>query len=141
MREIKFRIWFPNCKKMMYLPNMYLCGEYTTLSFSAEQDSEYYGIMNFPEDRANYDEKVEKEIMQFTGLLDKNGKEIYEGDILKYLDSVGKVKIHRTGFVRFDRGTFEVGFHNGYGGEWEIINSSMEIIGNIYENPNFLNKQ
>lgn len=62
-------------------------------------------------------------LMQFTGLLDKNGKEIYEGDILRGL---GKVYFHQ--------GKFCV----EYGEEWGWISKNAEIIGNIYENPELL---
>lgn len=76
-------------------------------------------------------------LMQYTGLDDKNGKEIYEGDIVKYRDSRGQ-HIEK---VIFDKGCFYAGMH------WEsstrvapkLINPRItEVIGNIYDNPELL---
>lgn len=75
-------------------------------------------------------------IMQFTGLLDKQGKEIYEGDIVKnQFDKISEVKFE----------TEEVGScgccYETFRGSGFIYRESgdVEIIGNIYENPELLN--
>lgn len=78
--------------------------------------------------------------MQFTGLFDKNGKEIYEGDILNmtYHGSVSIVKPEIKDVVGFERGCFivkETGFALGK------IGRSLEVIGNIYENPTLLESE
>lgn len=71
------------------------------------------------------------EIMQFTGLLDKNGKEIYEGDIL-------------TGnyVVRYEGGCFVVQLSKSETGAvaWLLYRRELEVIGNIYENPELIQK-
>lgn len=78
------------------------------------------------------------EIMQYTGLMDKNGKEIYEGDIL---DLVGKCNSEHFAIVTWNDETcaFAVTGINDddlsdhlYGG------NLSEVIGNIYENPELL---
>jgi uncharacterized phage protein (TIGR01671 family) len=77
------------------------------------------------------------ELMQYTGLEDKNGKEVYEGDILKALiDS-------KMGSAYFDVG--EVVFHPNAaqfvlrkGNGVTNIAFNVEVIGNIYENPELL---
>ena len=79
-------------------------------------------------------------VLQFTGLTDKNGIEIFEGDIIKVQDYNGN----------WSRDGAEVVFSNDYVGGWVISNGNqnlnlgtrqiyLEIIGNIYENPELLN--
>lgn len=75
------------------------------------------------------------EIMQYTGLKDKNGKEIYEGDVVKYDFKWHKKddEIGRLGEIFMEEYMWCVDEHS--------INriSNVEIIGNIYENPELLN--
>lgn len=69
---------------------------------------------------------------QYTGLKDKNGKEIYEGDIIEYKDSTG---LHRETVV-FDKGCFYAGWHSGSSTREapKLINTRIStVIGNIYE--------
>lgn len=92
-----------------------------------------------------------KELMQFTGLKDKNGKEIYEEDIVRLTNSKSQIQkksiISEIGFID---GAFCALWRNTE--EWEGYNVSpssvsflnsieqpfIEIIGNIYENPDLL---
>ena len=79
------------------------------------------------------------DLMQFTGLHDKNGKEIYEGDVLCYKNpKIG------NGEVRYnsERGYFELVYASGNRnfipepGVMEVM--GVEVIGNIYENPTLI---
>lgn len=75
------------------------------------------------------------ELMQSTGLKDKNGVEIYEGDIIVF-DSLPKVKV----YIEWRKEN--AGFHFGdwYENCFPYTNTDATIIGNIYENPELLDK-
>ena len=86
----------------------------------------------------------EKYLMQSTGLKDKNGKEIYEGDIVKYKYGVNTF----TEAVTYNKDFAGFGLvdDDGYGGTVftfgelaeDVDFSSLEVAGNIYENPELL---
>lgn len=77
-------------------------------------------------------------LYQFTGLLDKNGKEIYEGHILESVrsdDPVGAVRWHEptAGWMVYDKS-----------GRWDWLNEELdlkEVIGHIYENPELVKNE
>ncbi|MDT2640445.1 YopX family protein [Enterococcus dongliensis] len=76
-------------------------------------------------------------LMQSTGLKDKNGVEIFEGDIVKI---IGDVLGDDMSVIRFTEGGFYLDYKN-LDTEFELLYSidlPIEIIGNIYENPELL---
>lgn len=99
-----------------------------------------YWTMN---DLCTYAEKDEKpsaldDWQQDTSLLDRHGKEIYEGDILNY------ARRDFEGGVNVIVGWSGSGFYVGYGHHipiTEILKMKSEIIGNIWENPELLHTQ
>jgi uncharacterized phage protein (TIGR01671 family) len=114
MRIIKFRNWNKKTKDMIYPDRL--------RELTAEMQSE--------------DEH--DVLMQFTGLLDKNGKEIYEGDIVEFRDisSFGSKKI-MTGIVHWSEPDtrFKIDYWS-FGNE--IYSSTLKVIGNAHENPDLL---
>jgi hypothetical protein len=129
MREIKFRVWDKN-KKIFIPEDTYAIINRT--SFSA------FGVMlidweDYREGEYFYDNA--QELILFTGLTDKNGKGIYEEDVLS--DGIDKYRIW------FEDGSFLIG---GLYKEWDKAITQydfqyLEIIGNIYENPELLNSE
>ena len=83
-------------------------------------------------------------LMQSTGLKDKNGKEIFDGDILTDGHTTGVIRNHPTlGFYTVDESSKEGYLSDTVGTEdfeeaKEFIRNSIEIIGNIHENPELL---
>lgn len=117
MRKIKFRIWFTVLKKMVYTVGI------TELLFEDGNYYEYNGA------------KEPVVIEQLTGLYDKNGRGIYEGDII-----VLKEDIKYRGIVVYNERMFEAIF-NSAGLEDDVLNyipRYIRIEGNIHENPELL---
>lgn len=114
MRAIKFRAWAHERKTMLEPVNL-------LTNFEGWVPNGYPANETF-------------RLMQFTGLLDKNGKEIYEGDILLIDNSFKLWKLPDSGIVEVK--WIGAGFYPLCNDLTQVDKS--EIIGNIYENPELL---
>jgi uncharacterized phage protein (TIGR01671 family) len=126
MREIKFRAWDKGRRKYHYgLSNIMLdLGGHLYWQFGYSEPS----MINQKEDQ-NY------VLEQFTGLKDRNGKEIYEGDVLT---NGNPVKEYEDLFeIVFVDGAFVGKCIRGVTG-LSFWHDTLTVIGNIYENPELL---
>lgn len=134
MREIKFRVWDKE-EDVMYQND----------SFTVEVIGKFISV--YVKVKPYIRELMDYELMQYTGIKDKNGKEIYEGDIFK--DCEGEIKL----VIWKDNGfKAKYTFKRRYQGEEWLENSitdlgdtqsrrwGVEVIGNIYENEDLLEK-
>lgn len=137
-REIKFRAFHLPTKVMYW---------FDVMNGNHSQGQGYIGMALFGEeitknihrDNLRLIDPTDCEIMQFTGLADKNGKEIYEGDILSGYLGLGKSEIS------FKNGSFMwngelLGYdYTENGLTFSNTKQWADVLGNIHENPELLN--
>lgn len=115
MREIKFRAWDKLHKRMRTLQALHWQPDY--VAFENGDMTETDGAV----------------VMQYTGLKDKNGREIYEGDILRTDDGLGRLS---TEVITWEESGFWIRTHKG--NLHLPAQPYREVIGNIYENPDLM---
>lgn len=127
-RKIKFRVWSSLREKWVT--------DYETFYYNPG-DNTVNQVFN------SYQLNEDIIFQQYTGLKDKNGKEIYEGDIIQQLefedwgDDTGYILNRDVQFKTYDTayGFYESGWYFGSHGR---IKKDCEVIGNIFENPELL---
>jgi uncharacterized phage protein (TIGR01671 family) len=148
MREIKFRAWDEDLREMFFMAKGdFHIGGRGANTFTAEwiQRLIQGGFVK----NGVHKPKI---LMQYTGLKDKNGKEIFEGDIIRVISDDKDWNKSTDGIqvIEFWNGQFVFNAHrhkdddyinfgwwvrsNGY----SIVLHQLEVIGNIYENPELL---
>ena len=122
--RFKFRIWDKPTSKMFYD----VCLGYIKAPMFSD-----WVCADTPDGQISYtgDRLKDIEIMQCTGLKDKNGKLIYEGDILKTKTDLAKVVYFHGEFVLDSIHNTDFSFI-----DWDT--TEQAAIGNIYENPELL---
>ena len=118
MKETKFRAWDESTNTMSYEVEFHRFSDCYGFRMELEHHKKHW---------VNVDSKF---VMQYTGLKDKNGKEIYEGDLLK-MDYHGDNIFE----VVFDNGAFCIKPFMSPDTLVDDYTDQAEIIGNIYENP------
>ena len=127
MREIKFRAWDKNTKIMIHWDDLVK----SRISFRNFR----WALLS--ENSENF------ELMQYTGLKDKNGVEIYEGDIIRCSTRTinGSIFTHVCRVFQYESGTWMIEGHHednpSYKTKGTVYAAHLicEVIGNIYENP------
>lgn len=159
MRTIKFRAWVEDFDPILEKESvMFYSTKDNTTYMIGDRELKCCGNEKPKGVLESFLENKRTPVMQFTGLLDKNGKEIYEGDICKFY-----IKGHRGEYVSYIKYFEEYGMYgfstvphyyetttnnnrpmgsSGSSTSWKpyLPNSyrKIEIVGNIYENPNLL---
>lgn len=125
MREIKFRAWDILKKEMCWVDEW---NPVNMIVRALRPNAKPHRISG---------DSNHSVLMQYTGLKDKNGKEIYEEDVVKY--QVANSDIHSLGKVYFNESnaTFKVDYYTFD----KVYKTNLEIIGNVFENPELLESE
>ena len=122
MKELKIKAWLKKEKKMVAIIGIDFNYEYIRYTEDSNLFNENYKTAEFKD----------IELLQFTGLKDNGGQELYEADVIKFNDGIDDI----YGLISYDDedGAYRVSYENitEHLSERE---GDFEIVGNIFENP------
>jgi len=132
MKDTKFRIWDIDAQTMHEVGILLIGHGATGYSYPAPGEEATVGTAD-----------TNRVLMQFTGLKDKNGKEIYEGDLVKCGEFEDDSDAKTYEVIYNEDGTYPAFDLKGWRGETNGIclflnDGYLEVIGNIYESPELL---
>lgn len=136
MRTIKFRA-------LLSETNLWVYGDLAR-GISVDPDGPIYDCIIIDSDKNDFWVVRRETVGEFTGLLDKNGKEIYEGDIVKWVlrERFGDLKTKRVSEIKWNDGlcgfspiVYDNECEDGF---YSYRVTKLEVIGNIHENPELL---
>ncbi|WP_069508571.1 YopX family protein [Lysinibacillus sp. FSL M8-0337] len=139
MRETKYRAWDKKLKEMFPVHELVFNrfdGAPTTIKGYTHDEKDVWNVHggHF----MKYANAPRYELLEYTGLKDKNGNEIYEGDFVHiHIPIIGSEVTDFFGTVKFYEGAFWVDDNEVAIPLWSEINIPF-IVGNIYENPELL---
>ncbi len=147
MREIKFRAWDKELEYMFYG----IKETYDWLSYpnnARDKEIQMYEKLNEAFNAKCFDSFLNNErfvVMQYTGLKDKNDKEIYEGDIVRYKSQLMNKEIWNC-VIEIEGATFKLRTSEKASYDGSFLNKlaenkNIEVMGNVYENPELLEVQ
>ena len=138
MREIKFRVWCKEYEQFI---------QFNKMRFLEDGSLWYVQGVDENEEEINppyFENQNDWELMQYTGLKDKNGVEIYEGDFLMAGDAyLGVIEYHSTRAQFIGKNIGETFPEDEYDTLYTKNGrfNSAKVIGNIYENPKLLERE
>jgi len=141
-----YRAWDKKAKVMLdginlYNDNWIMLVDYMT---PTDDEDELYPHWDTCGEEHNGTDRKNVEVMQSTGLKDKNGVDIYEGDVIKLQATKGLSVLICPVEWDDDGAEFDMkhpkGYHGHYGLNWKIIDTCdvFQVIGNIHEHPHLL---
>jgi uncharacterized phage protein (TIGR01671 family) len=139
MREIKFRVWDNHAKRFLYDVAIF-GGQVYVINY---EESNFVPLYTKEQKEAYGIRDTDIIIEQYTGLHDKNGKEIYEGDIItwEYVSSVVELKEYKYLINNGYNSDSIIGWCATGGNSKYLdcpVNNDCEVIGSINENPELL---
>ena len=122
MKEFKMKAWLKKEKKMVAIIGIDFNYEYIRYTEDSNLFNENYKTAEFKD----------IELLQFTGLKDNGGQELYEADVIKFNDGIDDI----YGLISYDDedGAYRVSYEN-ITEHLSDLEGDFEIVGNIFENP------